>query len=93
MRHVLRGLGGAHRELLVRRQAHAVQAPQVQRPFEFQRQHAAMARLQPDLQLREQALGGPHQLGRGGGQRGEFDVQVELLGQREPGDSARAARP
>ena len=58
---------------------------QVQRPFEFERQHAAMACLQPDLQLREQALGGPHELRRGGGQRGEFDVQVELLGKLQPG--------
>ena len=36
--------------LLVRRQVDAVEAPQVERPFQLERQHAALARVQPDLQ-------------------------------------------
>jgi hypothetical protein len=87
---VLRGLGRAHHQSFMARQPHAIEPPQVQRPFHFQCNHAAMARLQPDLQLREQALRGPHEFGRSGGQRGEFELQVELLGQLQPRIALRA---
>jgi hypothetical protein len=49
------------------------------------RQHAAPARAQPGLQVRQQALRCPQELWRGGGQRRQLHVHVKHLGQRQPG--------
>ena len=93
VRHVLRGLGRAHRELLVRRQRDAVEPLQVQRPLQLDRHRAALARAQPDLQRRQQAVGRPHELGRALGQRGQLQLLLEHVGQLQPAHGCRARRP
>ena len=87
---VLGRLGRADLEPLVARQRHAVEAAQVERPFELQCEHSQVPRLQPHLQLRQQPLRRPHQFGRVGGQRRQFQPEIELLRQLQPGMGFRS---
>ena len=85
VRHVLRGLGGAHRQGLRGGNCHAINAPQVVAPGQLQRQCALLARLQPALQGREAAADTPEQrIGRLGQCR-QLGGQRKLLGQLQPG--------
>ena len=83
--HALRGLGGTDDERLRGRQRAAVQALQVQRPFQLEGQHALLARAQPQLQRCQQPVGRPQQRRRVFDPRGQFQRLVEPIGQREPG--------
>ena len=81
MRRVTGRLGGAQCQFALR----GCIAPGVHAPHQHQRQHTAMAQLQPDLQLIEQAVRAKQKcLGRLNLGR-QFQRGIKRFGQRQPG--------
>jgi hypothetical protein len=81
VRHVQRGLGGAHQQVVV---GGAVAAA-VHLPAQAQHQRALPARLQPGVQQGQQAARAEQQGAGVFDMGGQLQRLVELLGQREPG--------
>jgi hypothetical protein len=81
VRHVQRGLGGAHQQVVV---GGAIAAA-VHLPGQAQHQRAPLARLQPGVQQGQQAARTEQQGAGVFHMRGQLQRLVEGLGQREPG--------